>query len=95
MLEVFRNGEDAHEFMMDELIGVEILIEIFMRLGLLLGFSDVPVPGCCFEVVGSDGRPSYGSTEGSSFQVLQNTVLLGLPTSTCLLFSGVFCTDRT
>ena len=48
-----------------------------MRLGLLLGFFDGPVLGCCFEVVGSDGRLSSGSTGGSSFQVLQKTVLLG------------------
>ena len=66
-----------------------------MRLGLLRGFVDVPVPGCCSEVVGSDGRLSSGSTGGSSFQVSHKTVLLGLPASTCPLFSGVFYTDRT
>ena len=49
-----------------------------MRLGLLLGFSDdVLAPGCCFEVVDSDCRPSSGSTGGSFFQVFQKTVPLG------------------
>ena len=49
-----------------------------MRLGLLLGFSDdVPILGCCFELVDSDCRPSSGSTGGLVFQVFQKTVLPG------------------
>ena len=52
-------------------------VEFFMRLGLLLGFFDVPVPGCCFEVVGSDGRLSCGSIGGLSFRALHKTGPLG------------------
>ena len=49
-----------------------------MRLGLLLGFSDdVPILGCCSELVDSDCRPNYGRTGGLVYPVFQRIELLG------------------
>ena len=47
-------------------------VEMVMRLELPLGsFDDVPILGCCFELVDSDCRPNYGRTGGLVYQVFQ------------------------